>query len=93
VKAAPDQGLTGPDIKVKSTTPMEDTAQNLLEISTNNTLIVGAKQVVSGVSVGLEKAFDTGIESVERLKEMDREYRARYAAQNKQDRQEIESKD
>ncbi|GAB3472717.1 conjugal transfer protein TraG N-terminal domain-containing protein [Azotobacter salinestris] len=94
VKAAPDQGLTGPEIKVKSTTPMEDTAQNLLEISTNNTLIVGAKQVVSGVVAGVEKAVETGMESYEQLKEMDREYRARYAAQNKQDRQEeIESKD
>jgi len=94
VKAAPDQGLTGPEIKVKSTTPMEDTAQNLLEISTNNTLIVGAKQVVSGVAAGVEKAVETGMESYEQLKEMDREYRARYAAQNKQDRQEeIESKD
>ncbi|SEJ63160.1 hypothetical protein SAMN04244579_04954, partial [Azotobacter beijerinckii] len=88
VKAAPDQGLTGPDIKVKSTTPMEDTAQNLLEISTNNTLIVGAKQVIDGVKSGAIKAWDSGVDSYEQLKEMDQEYRARYAAQNKQDKQE-----
>lgn len=94
VRGAPDQGLTGPEIKVKSATPMEDTAQNLLEISTNNTLILGAKQIADGVSAGFEKVKETGTESYEKLKEMDREYRARYAAQNKQDRQEeIESKD
>ncbi|GAB3381017.1 conjugal transfer protein TraG N-terminal domain-containing protein [Azotobacter armeniacus] len=84
VKAAPDQGLTGPDIKVKSTTPMEDTAQNLLEINGNNTLIVGAKQVVSGVA----DAYSTGKESVgegiERLKEWDREYRARHKLEREQ---------
>jgi len=92
VKGAPDQGLTGPEIKVKSTTPMEDTAQNLLEISTNNTLIVGAKQVVSGVTEGFEKAWDSGADSVERLKEMDREYRARYksAQSNQQDQEDKE---
>lgn len=84
VKAAPDQGLTGPEIKVKSTTPMEDTAQNLLEISTNNTLIVGAKQVVSGVADAYDKGSESLGEGIERLKEWDREYRARHKLEREQ---------
>ncbi|MGV6474625.1 conjugal transfer protein TraG N-terminal domain-containing protein [Azotobacter vinelandii] len=84
VKAAPDQGLEAPKIKLKSATPVTDTGKNLLEINGNNTLVVGAKQVVSGVA----DAYSTGKESVgegiERLKEWDREYRARHKLEREQ---------
>ncbi|SFA96149.1 conjugal transfer protein TraG N-terminal domain-containing protein [Azotobacter beijerinckii] len=84
VKAAPDQGLEAPKTKLKSATPVTDTGKNLLEINGNNTLVVGAKQVVSGVA----DAYSTGKESVgegiERLKEWDREYRARHKLEREQ---------